>query len=345
MKSLRLLTVLAAMLPACNAVLGIGDYQDSVDDGGVGVLHPSDASISDGMADDGDTDGGADADPSCATTCGPSRTSDCCGSSVVPGGTYFRDVEAGANPATVSSFRLDTYEITVGRFRKFVDVYSQTMIVSGAGKNPSNASDPGWDSAWNKSLPANANALKVGFNCGYSTWLGGDDSRPMNCITWFEAEAFCTWDGGRLPTEAEWQYAATGGTDYRTYPWTPNTVPGANANLAVYGCYYNGGGTCGGVTNIAPVGSVSAGNGKWGQADMAGNVFEWVQDYVSAYPAACNNCAFLYRGDAGFVGENNRVLRGGSYFNDASYLPASFRVADPPSTRYDISGARCARPL
>src|SRR5664279_1243102 len=120
MKRLRLLTVLAAMLPACNAVLGIGDYQDIVDDGGVGVPHPSDASDLDGMVDDGDTDGGADADPSCARTCGPSRTSDCCGSSVVPGGTYFRDVveagvEGGASPATVSSFRLDTYEITVGR--------------------------------------------------------------------------------------------------------------------------------------------------------------------------------------------------------------------------------------
>jgi formylglycine-generating enzyme required for sulfatase activity len=66
----------------------------------------------------------------------------------VPGGTFYRSYDGlthinNRNPATVSDFRLDTYEITVGRFRKFVAVYSSDMIAEGAGKNPNDPNDPG----------------------------------------------------------------------------------------------------------------------------------------------------------------------------------------------------------
>jgi len=57
-----------------------------------------------------------------------------------------------------------------------------------------------------------------------------------------QSHAFCIWDGGFLAGEAEWNYAAAGGSEQRSYPWG-STVPGANAKLAVYGCYYNGSGT------------------------------------------------------------------------------------------------------
>src|SRR6201999_4137350 len=90
-----------------------------------------------------------------------------------------------------------------------------------------------------------------------STWTGGDDSRPMNCVTWFESYAFCIWDGGFLPSEAEWEYASSGGKDYRLYPWG-NTDPGLQNQYAIYGCDFPDGGqpgvdaagTCNSLTNI-----------------------------------------------------------------------------------------------
>ena len=349
-RPLFILMMLAGALAACEAVLGIGDYKDRVADGGTGGTDASADGTAGDSGTDSSSDGSTDAGPSCASTCGPSGSSDCCGSSVVDGGTYFRDNDGGT---TVSDFRLDTYEITVGRFRKFVGVYAQNMIDSGAGKNPHNSKDTGWDTAWNTALPADASALKTKVKCdgAFQTWTNAfvntvSESRPMNCITWFEAEAFCTWDGGRLPTEAEWQYASAGGTEGRTYPWG-TTVPSADALLAVYGCYYGNGDAggdagCANVTNIAAVGSVSAGNGKWGQADMAGNVFEWVQDwYATPYPAAdCKDCANLT--PSGSI--PSRVYRGGGFIGkDAANLQASSRFYDPPVNRNGLFGARCAR--
>jgi sulfatase modifying factor 1 len=141
-------------------------------------------------------------------------------------------------PAEVSDFRLDTYEVTVGRFRKFVAAYSQTMIAAGAGANPNNASDTGWSTAWNASLDAGSEALATALKCfgSYQTWTDAPgsaaaESLPINCIDWFEAEAFCIWDGGRLPTEAEWNYAAAGGTQQRVYPWGSTAPDCSYANF------------------------------------------------------------------------------------------------------------------
>lgn len=309
----------------------------------------SDASDERDAADAGCSTGSAGTPgPSCTglpATCGPNGNGDCCASSVVCGGTYNRSNDA-AYPATVSDFRLDTYEITVGRFRKFVAAYTQNMIASGAGKNPNNPNDPGWDTAWNASLPADATALTAsasGVQCAgaFQTWTssaGVDENKPINCLTWFEAEAFCIWDGGRLPTEAEWNYAAAGGREQRVYPWGP-TVPGADTKLAVYDCHYgNDAGACTSVSNIAPVGSSVAGNARWGQADLAGNLWEWAQDWsTSPYSAgSCDNCANL-------IPSAKRVVRGGSFNNGSQFLPSAYRDGDTPVHRgYDV-GARCAR--
>jgi len=275
------------------------------------------------------------APPSCvglAATCGPNGSSNCCESNLLTGGTFNRGNDP-KYPATVSDFRLDTYEITVGRFKKFVAEFAPPAAWSG--KNPNNPSDAGWNVAWNTGNLANASALAAAVQCntGFQTYTAGNDALPINCLDWYEAEAFCIWDGGRLPTEAEWMYAATGGTQERTYPWG-NTTPGANANLAVFGCYYPAvSGICTGVENLAPVGSIPAGNGLYGQADLVGNVSEWVQDINDAYPNPCNNCANT-------VGVGFRAVRGGNF---ASVSPSSLIRDFGIGGSSVLIGARCAR--
>jgi formylglycine-generating enzyme required for sulfatase activity len=251
-------------------------------------------------------------------------------------------------PAQVSDFRLDTYEVTVGRFRKFVAAYAQNMIAAGAGKNPHNPSDTGWDTTWNTRLPANAALLTTALTCNpnWQTWASSvaspnNESLPIDCLSWFLAEAFCIWDGGRLPTEAEWNYAAAGGSQQRVYPWNASTIDCRYANfLGAPGADYCVAPGKGGVDRV---GSASPlGDSRWGQADMAGNVSEWVEDGASQlnpYLLPCSDCADLRS-------TTLRGYRGGSFNTNSDHLTASARQASPPDA-YDTDdgsvGARCAR--
>ncbi|MEO8905048.1 MAG: SUMF1/EgtB/PvdO family nonheme iron enzyme [Polyangiaceae bacterium] len=266
-----------------------------------------------------------------AKTCGADGTSSCCTASLVPGGAYDRSNLAAA-PATVSDFGLDEYEVSVGRFRNFVTVYTQTMTPSGAGKNPNDGLDPGWNTDWNARLPANPGALSTAINCGtgatYTAAPGAQESLPMTCVDWFEALAFCIWDGGRLPTEAEWNYAAAGGAEERTYPWG-SAAP--DTDHAVF--------------QPSPVQTVGAkaklGSGKWGQVDMAGNAWEWNLDvFATAYYAqgTCHDCS-----NAVSTPSSLRVFRGGSAGNAAGFLSAATRNSYDPGKRSAYTGVRCAR--
>ncbi|XXY50187.1 SUMF1/EgtB/PvdO family nonheme iron enzyme [Sorangium sp. So ce269] len=253
----------------------------------------------------------------------------------MPAGSFNRFNDADY-PATVSDFRLDTYEVTVGRFRRFVDVYAQDMIGAGSGKNPNNPLDTGWDVTWNAKLPEDKSRLiELITQCSlvYSTWAGEDDKRPMNCITWYEAAAFCAWDGGRLPTEAEWSYAAVGGDEQRLFPWG-GTQPGPNADLAVYNCLYGSNGCD--LDSIAPVGSVPAGKGRWGHFDLAGNVAEWGLDANGPFPVPCTDCAYLEP-------KLNRVQNGGNWFSVLSSLFLSKHYNYTSTIHDSYIGVRCAR--
>jgi formylglycine-generating enzyme required for sulfatase activity len=286
--------------------------------------------------------------------CGSAGASSCCGSPLVPGGTYYRSWDSAAdnrypdmtNPATVSTFRLDTYEVTVGRFRQFVEAGQGTQQAPpaiGAGSRMLNgmADQAGWEAAWNSLLAPNTAALIAAVKCNATTqsWTdspAGNEELPMTCITWYEAFAFCAWDGGFLPTEAEWNYAAAGGSDQRAYPWSN---PPADLTIdCSYANYFNGA-FCVNPPNGGAnrVGSESpTGDGKWGHADLAGNVFEWTLDwYATPYGNPCSDCADLTLA-------SGRLDRGGSFGRTGSSLRAADRAHTSPNVRNADVGVRCA---
>ncbi|HEY5920575.1 MAG TPA: SUMF1/EgtB/PvdO family nonheme iron enzyme [Kofleriaceae bacterium] len=292
--------------------------------------------------------------------CGPSGNGSCCDSAAVPGGTFYRSYDTAsdaafpsmANPASVSAFRLDMYEVTVARFRQFVTAGMGTQSnppVAGSGAHP-NLPGSGWDASWNVSLAADTTALIAGIHCTaqfetYTDAPGANENRPMNCLSWYEAFAFCIWDGGYLPTEAEWNFVASGGGEQRAFPWSSpaSSLTIDDSTYASYDvgapqkCMGDGVSGCS-MSDLVPVGSKSAGNGRWGHADLAGNTFERVLDWNAGYINPCNDCANLGPG-------TDRVLRGGSYSDPLSWLRTGERDFDVPTTRFDNVGVRCARPL
>jgi sulfatase modifying factor 1 len=308
--------------------------------------------------------------PSCALG-GPGTTScgacdNCCTSLDVPGGTYYRTyVNLGlgptneADPATISSFRLDKFLVTVGRFRQFVNAWNAGWLpASGSGKHThlnggqglvnvgSDAGtvyEPGWVASYYDVVaiqPTNENLA----SCSpFSTWTafpGSQENLPINCVDWEESYAFCIWDGGFLPSEAEWEYAAAGGNQQREYPWG-STPPGVNNEYVIYddgsGCYYPSGTAdpCTGVTNIAPAGTPSLGVGLFGQLDW-GDVSEANLDsYVPSYVDPCTDCAYL-------TDSPSRVIRGGGLAEPPDdVLPPTRDTYD--QGRYAYVGIRCAR--
>ncbi|WP_437966572.1 SUMF1/EgtB/PvdO family nonheme iron enzyme [Sorangium sp. So ce260] len=265
--------------------------------------------------------------------CGPERIS-CCDSGLVPGGTV--------QQTTVSSFLLDTYEVTVGRFRAFVEAGQGTQASvpeAGAGEHPK-IPGSGWSDDWNHWFEADTAALKAALRCQLPTWtdeVGPNEELPMNCITWPEAFAFCVWDGGRLPTTAELIYAAVGGDEQREYPWGQGLDP----SYASYDCRGDGSpaGECA-LSDILPVGSKPAGAGRWGHQDLSGGMEEFTRDWSGQAPVPCVDCAVLQRPPEG----NYLRTRGGSYRQSEMYQRADRIGIYRSPGRYDPGyGVRCAR--
>jgi formylglycine-generating enzyme required for sulfatase activity len=296
------------------------------------------------------------------TNCG-SGSSSCCASLTVTGGNFFRtytNTGSGAtgtsDAATVSSFRLDEYEVTVGRFRQFVAAWnngSGWLPAAGSGKHThlnggqglADGNNPGfYETGWvatdNSNIaPTTANFNTCAYN-SYSTWTpspGVWENRPINCITWYEAYAFCIWDGGFLPSQAEWEYAAAGGVQQLEYPWG-SAAPGTANQYAVYGCYYpaNAGSCNNDASSISPVGALSLGVGPYGQLDLGGNVMEWQIDWSMSYRNPCTDCANL-------SGGVERVEKGDYWGGDATRLVPPYYTSDAPTLRGSQLGFRCAR--
>ncbi len=299
--------------------------------------------------------------PSCvglAERCGPNSGESCCEAVRFGAGSYqmgramknsIPDYNGGngssdeqpPHTATTSGFYLDKYEVTVGRFRKFL-ASSPTEPASGAGANP-NVSGTGWNTAWHFPVDVETALTNCGGSSSTFTWTpspGANEERPINCVDWYVAMAFCAWDGGFLPTEAEWEKAASGNGAELLYPWG-STAP-SSQNVAAE-CWH--GGTTGICTlaDIAFVGRLRDGFTPSGVSDLAGNVGEWVFDaYSSTWyqdQEACSDCANL----GGLTGP--RVVRGGNFADEkVANLRAAARASREPDSPATLVGFRCARP-
>src|SRR5262249_8819011 len=192
---------------------------------------------------------------------------------------------------TIKPFFVDKYEVTREGYKNFVRATGHTA-------------PPDWK---DQSYPVNS-----------GQW-------PVTGVWWRDADAYCKWKGGRLPTEEEWEFAARG-ADGRLYPWG-NTFDVEKANVARQ------------AGSLSPVGSFPTGASPYGVFDLSGNAWEWTESDFKPYPGSsyelvgCKRC---------------KVLRGGAYVNRPEYATATYRqpyeaaVIALPNNYY---GFRCARSM
>lgn len=284
----------------------------------------------------------------------------CCEQRFIPGGWFGMgrslngadaysngyESEVPEHPSYVSDFYLDTFEVTVARFRQFVLEYPASIPKQGQGAHPKHP-ETGWRSAWEAAMPKTRAELEKYLTCpgewysepgwalgpAYTTEPGPREHFPVNCVSWYEAFAFCVWEGGRLPTEAEWEYAAAGGSENRLYPWgaTPDWPALPNDSYACIGP------KCVGMYQSL------AGVARWGNFELAGSMAEFVLDATKPYSSAsCIDCVAFAESDAG-------SFRGGDWY-DINYLrfrsawrPSIGGPGLPPSVHASPSGFRCSR--
>jgi formylglycine-generating enzyme required for sulfatase activity len=241
-------------------------------------------------------------------------------------------IEDRDREVTVGGFYLDRFEITRGRFSRYARENDGAPPAPGSGAHP-RIPDSGWQDRWDDDLPDDREALLDNVMIDDVSQIE-NPNHPMDRLSWFVAFAFCIWDGGRLPTEAEWEYAAAGGEDNRRYPWGADASPTALLKGA----------------KPAPVGSNRETRGAFGHDDLAGGVREWVLDGFSERfylerGSGCRDCANVST-DVSTDG-NGHGVRGGSDTTCCAELDTEFRSAaralDVPGALRPGLGARCAR--
>ena len=224
------------------------------------------------------------------------------------------DSEKPVHTVYVDAFYMDKYEVTNAQFKKFVDANPQWRKDSIANR----FHDGDYLRHWNG-----------------NTYPSGKADHPVVSVSWYAAMAYAEWAGKRLPTEAEWEYAARGGLAGKKYPWG-NTI---NANQANYNLN---------VGDTTPVGQYPA-NG-YGLHDMAGNVWEWCLDaYDGSFYRGSPRRNPIAGGSIASINNNytnnkpNRVLRGGSWHNSATDVRVAARGYLTPTSSHNSLGFRCAR--
>ncbi len=273
----------------------MGDTGGTRDDGGAwdtGVIEDSD-----GIGGSGDAeveDGKGVADAPCSPNC-PILTW-----ITIPGGVFQMgsppgvgdDLEYPRHEVTLPSFKILETEVTVSQYGKCVEFGPCSEPYSGGNL--------------------------------YNWGKDGRENHPMNAVGWNEAKAFAQWVGGRLPSEAEWEYAARSGGQDNLYPWGDEE---ASCKYAVIDDGVEGWG-CGWGTTLQVCSRVS-GNTAQGLCDIAGNVWEWVEDdwHDNYQGAPDDGSAWIDQPRS-----NRRGLRGGSW----RYFPERCRSAARESDVFDI---------
>ncbi len=235
----------------------------------------------------------------------------------VPGGTFVMgdakgEPDEAPRAVTVAPFRLMPFEVTNRLFASFVAESGYRT----------NASRPGsryvWDGRWRAVAGADWRHPQ-----GPESGIEEKSDHPVVQVSARDAAAFCAWHGLRLPTEAEWEFAARG-ADKRRYPWgdkPPEQRGRRRANFGTVRCCAPD--ATDGYARTAPVGSFPAGVSPFGMFDMAGNVWEWTASRFPGRPEAV-------------------ALRGGGWGNDPYCLRSAYRHGNPPDIGLDMVGFRCA---
>ena len=223
-------------------------------------------------------------------------------------GSTEQEDEKPMHDVNLCDFCIDKYPVTNGQYRKFCDATGRDY-------------PPG-----------------PGFS-GTPDYFTKNADYPVVNVSWEDARAFCEWAGKRLPTEAEWEKAARG-QDGRKYPWGNTEPDGSQCNFADKrsGFSWADKKVDDGFAQMSPVKQYPAGASPYGVMDMAGNVWEWcndwfADDYYKESPAENPKGP-----DSGSV----RVLRGGSWCNDPVSLCCACRFVGEPSYRSLVIGFRCA---
>ena len=260
------------------------------------------------------------------------------------------DGESPVREIVLSSFYIDLCAVSNAQFGKFV---AATNYVS-------EAEEIGWAYVFYREASAKAKKAVQGRAAGTEWWLGvegacwkcpegpGSNIRkrgdhPVVQISWRDTNAFCDWAGKRLPTEAEWEFAARGGLEKKTYPWGDDLTPGGKHFCNIWqGKFPTFNSGADGYIGTGPVQSFAP-NG-FGLYNMSGNVWEWTSDWFSpTHHADCSR-----ENPTGPESGEMKVIKGGSYMCHASYCNryrCAARTANTPDSATSHCGFRCARDL
>jgi sulfatase modifying factor 1 len=215
----------------------------------------------------------------------------------------------------LDAFYIDKFEVRNDQYRKFLQAAS--------------AGDSKWD---HSDQPADS-----GHEQRYLTDALKGDDQPAVGLNWYDAYAYCQWAGKRLPTEAEWEYAARGSEGVRKYPWGQEEPDADGIWWANY--RPENGAATDGHRASAPVGSYPDGVSPFGLMDMAGNAEEWVQDWYSINYFRMTEGA---ENPPGPLNGKKRVIKGGSYEAPVHQIRVAMRLYGRPHDKGPRIGVRCA---